>query len=218
MIKLKDILSEVETDPNKVFGDIAFGDDPRFQRIQGKRNYEENTKYEDIIFDIISDWAHMADGITSKKLYRREDLFRAASKKFPTVFKPDTPNGTEVYRGLATTKTKLISFLKKTPLKDWKSIEINNKSYKRYKKPIEYNPSREVQSWTTSQSIAHRFAESSVLISKQNEEYLFSQKTMNIIFNGRNEKEILHFGKQFSNDVFIAIPIDRFKKIFSGIQ
>jgi hypothetical protein len=221
MIKLKDILSEADTDPKTVFGNIAFGDESddefykKFVRLQGKTGSEKNTKIENQIFTLLSKWTGESTGNIANKLYNYESLFRAASKKFPTIFKPDTPNGTEMYRGLKYTSTKLISFLKKTSPKDWKRIKIGNGEYVKYSKPITYTPERQVQSWTTSKSVANNFGWTSVLISKQNNEYLFSQKSMNILSGGEDEKEVMHFGKEFSDDVYIALSMSFFKQYIS---
>jgi hypothetical protein len=83
-----------------------------------------------------------------------------------------------------------------------------------YSKPIEYKPERNVQSWTTSKSIGSGFGASAVLISKQNNEYLFSQKAMRIFAGDGDEKEVMHFGKEFSDDVFIALSVIEFKRLF----
>ncbi len=221
MIKLKDILSEADTDPKAVFGNIVFGDEnddefyKKFVRLQGKTGSEKNTKIEKQIFTLLDNWTGESSGNIANKLYNYESLFRAASKKFPTIFKPDTPNGTEVYRGLKYTNTKMTSFVKKTSEKDWKWVKLGGIDYAKYSKPIEYNPERNVQSWTTSKSIGSRFGASAVLISKQNNEYLFSQKAMRIFAgDGDDEKEVMHFGKEFSDDVFIALSVIEFKRLF----
>jgi hypothetical protein len=220
MIKLKDILSETDTDPKKAFGDIVFGDisqDDFFKKLvklQGKTGSEKNTKIEKQIFTLLYNWTGESTGNIANKLYNYESLFRASSKKFLTIFKPDTPNGTEVYRGLKYTNTKMTSFVKKTLEKDWKWIKLGGIDYAKYSKPIEYKPERNVQSWTTSKSIGSGFGASAVLISKQNNEYLFSQKAMRIFAGDGDEKEVMHFGKEFSDDVFIALSVIEFKRLF----
>jgi hypothetical protein len=68
MIKLKDILSEAETDPKKAFGNIAFGDEnddefyKKFVRLQGKTGSEKNTKIEKQIFTLLDNWTGVIGG------------------------------------------------------------------------------------------------------------------------------------------------------------
>jgi hypothetical protein len=221
MIKLKDILSEAETDPKKAFGDIVFGDTTeeefykKFVRLQGKTGSEKNTKIEDKILYYLLQWVSNSDGYTSLYLHRNKDLFKNGKTKFPSIFKPETPNGTEVYRGLRNIPKSLISSLqKKFDQSDYTKVKIGGKVFYRYDKPISYEPERDVQSWTSSENVAKKFAKSGILTSKQNDEYFFNQKAMNYLFSyieGGSENEILHFGKKYSNPVFIALSLDVFQ-------
>lgn len=221
MIKLKGILSEAETDPKKAFGDIVFGDtsqDDFFKKLvklQGKTGFEKNTKIENLILSYLLQWVYNPSGTISHYLYRNKDLLKTAKTKFPSIFKPETPNGTEVYRGLKNIPNSLIYNLqKKYDPNDYTKVKIGGKVFYRYDKPILYKPERDVQSWTSNENVAKRFAQSGILTSEQNNEYFFNQKVMNYLMsyiNGRSENEILHFGKEYSKPVFIAISIDVFQ-------
>ena len=143
------------------------------------------------------------------------NIFIDGKTKFPSIFKPETPNGTEVYRGLKNIPKSLISSLqKKYDPSDYTKVKIGGKVFYRYDKPIFYEPERDIQSWTSTESVAKRFAESGLLISEQNDEYFFNQKVMNYLFSyisNQSENEILHFGKKYSNPVFIALSLDVFR-------
>jgi hypothetical protein len=220
MIKIKDILSEAETDPKKAFGDIVFGDKSdelykKFVKLQGKTGSEKNTRIENQIMSYLLKWVDLPDGNISNYLYKNKSLFKNAKNKFPAIFKPETPNGTDVYRGLKTVPKSLISSLqKKYDPNDYTKINIGGKVFYRYDKPISYKPERDIQSWTSNENVAKRFAKSGVLTSEQNDEYFFNQKVMNYLFSyisNQSENEILHFGKKYSNPVFIALSLDVFR-------
>jgi hypothetical protein len=78
----------------------------------------------------------------------------------------------------------------------------------RYNTPIDYKPRSDVQSWASNLGNALVFAHGDygnmVLETKQNDEFLFSQKLMKTLM-GDDEDELLHFGKTYSNDVFLLI-------------
>jgi hypothetical protein len=221
MIKLKDILYETDTDPKKAFGDIVFGDisqDDFFKKLvklQGKTGSEKNTKIEKQILSYILQWVRTPDGTISNNLYKNKDLLKNAKTKFPSIFKPETPNGTEVYRGLQDISKNIISPLReKSDYNDYTKLKIGKEVFYRYDKPISYKPHRDVQSWTSNINVSKRFGDHGILISEQNDEYFFNQKVMNYLFsftsgNGK-ENEILHFGKKYSKPVFIAVSSELF--------
>jgi len=225
MIKLKDILSEAETDPKKAFGDIVFGDisqDNFFKKLvklQGKTGSEKNTKIENLILSYLLQWLMDSSATTSNHLYKNKDLLKNAKTKFPSIFKPETPNGTEVYRGLKNISRNItLPLRQKSDYNDYTKIKIGGKVFYRYDKPISYKPHRDVQSWTSNVNVAKRFGEHGILISEQNDEYFFNQKVMDYLFSfvdgEQRENEILHFGKEFSDDVFIALSVIEFKRFF----
>jgi len=225
MIKLKDILSEAETDPKKAFGDIVFGDisqDNFFKKLvklQGKTGSEKNTKIENLILSYLLQWLMDSSATTSNHLYKNKDLLKNAKTKFPSIFKPETPNGTEVYRGLKNISRNItLPLRQKSDYNDYTKIKIGGKVFYRYDKPISYKPHRDVQSWTSNVNVAKRFGEHGILISEKNDEYFFNQKVMDYLFSfvdgEQRENEILHFGKEFSDDVFIALSVIEFKRFF----
>jgi hypothetical protein len=224
MIKLKDILSEAETDPKKAFGDIVFGDisqDNFFKKLvklQGKTGSEKNTKIENLILSYLLQWLMDSSATTSNHLYKNKDLLKNAKTKFPSIFKPETPNGTEVYRGLHDISRNItLPLRQKSDYNDYTKIKIGAEVFYRYDKPISYKPHRDVQSWTSNVNVSKRFGRHGILISEQNDEYFFNQKVMDYLFSSvggdRRENEILHFGKEYSKPVFIAISLDLFQSV-----
>lgn len=216
MIKLKDILNEDEVTDK--FGDVLFGSDRDLASFQGK-SVEKNTEFETELLDIMSSWLMGGWHETGKFLWKNYPLLKKAAAVFPKILKPKTPNGTEVYRGLDTLNPVLESQLMKTNVSDW--IDIGG--HWMYLKPISYTPRQNVQSWTTSRIIAWEFStqkgsNSGYLSTKQNDEFLFNQDFMSILyskasFNANDESEILHFGKQYTNDVYINVHAPVFRKI-----
>jgi hypothetical protein len=222
MIKLKDILSESPNEIESEFGNIAFGDPSTqwgdsFAKMQGKSATEKNTPTEEYILSLLSKWANDSENV-SEKIYAQYGLFKKASKIFPSVFKPETPNGTEIYRGLAFGGNKdFVSQLKKSKSSDYEILNLGESVYYKYKLPINYTPYKPIQSWTADANIADYFAyrrsvkerrlrgKGVVLITKQNDEYLFSQKAMNVLYSISNEKEMLHFGNDYKENIYIAL-------------
>lgn len=217
MIKLKNILQEDEVEDN--FGKVAFGEIPKFVKMQGKKR-EENTEFEEQLLILLRRWAKGFTPESSSGLYTHFNLFKKASKKFPSIFLPETPNGTEIYRGLQDADT-LIPQLKETKPSEWKKWKRDSLDMRIYSNPIEYTPNRDIQSWTTNLDVAINFANKRdsgwagnspiLLLSKQTDEFLFSQKVMTYMW-GRNESEILHFGKKYKEKVYVIIPEFMFKR------
>lgn len=216
MIKLKSILKE--DDVTDKFGDVLFGSDRDLANFQGKP-VEKNTKFETQLLDIMSRWLVGGWDDTEKFLWKNYPLLKKAAEVFPKILKPKTPNGTEVYRGLAKLNPVLESQLMKTDVSDW----IESGDNWMYLKPISYTPRQNVQSWTTSRIIAWGFStekgsNSGYLSTKQNDEFLFNQDFMSLLYSeisGKltDESEILHFGKKYANDVYITVQAPLFRKI-----
>ena len=115
MIKLKHILQEDEVEDN--FGKVAFGSDMGIVRMQGGNKGEKNTPYETELLGILERWTEGGWEGTSDLLWKKYSLLKKASKVFPRVLKPNTPNGTEVFRGLQDINPKLEkNFLKRIHL------------------------------------------------------------------------------------------------------
>lgn len=221
MIKLKEILSEANNDPKSIFGDIAFGAEKQFVRLQDKTGKEDNTQIEQKIFDTLLGFTNRPENDRADFLYKNMELFKKSKTKFPSIFKPDTSNGTEVYRGLSLIKRELLSKLEKsTTTDDYTKVKIGGITYYQYNKPVIYTPRLNVQTWTYSKSVASQDrGEFAVLITNQNNEYLFSQKAMKIFLNisrissGLDQKMVLHFGKKYSDPVYIALSEEYYSKI-----
>jgi hypothetical protein len=216
MIKLTDILNEKE---DKDFGAVAFGDSdqdkgfPAFLRMQGKsvKDEEENTTIERKILNALIDWADGSADYIANSLTKFLPQIKTAKKRFPEIFAPSQSNGTEVYRGLDQISKKLIkSLVEKTKYEDWK----RKGEYMICTKPIKYSPHRDWQSWSYSKSIAKNFGSDATLVTKQDNNFYFSNKTMRIVF-GDNEREVLHNGKTFSNPVYIMMHFYRFEDYLS---
>jgi hypothetical protein len=211
MIKFKGILSEIGTDVKKAFGDIAFGDEPEFVRIQGKYGLERDTEIEEKILMALQKWVGAPNNKSSEYLYNHIELFKKAKNKFPSIFKPETPNGTDIYRGINKVNDEIISSLKKNSKpKDYTKLTVRGVTFYKYNKPILYTPNRNIQSWTSTAEISVKFSygpdkdNGGIIISNQNDEYFFNQNVTNYLF-GETEDEILHFGKSYSNPVFLAL-------------
>jgi hypothetical protein len=125
-------------------------------------------------------------------------------------------------RGVSHANKTLIEYLKSSSHKDFEMFNHDN-SYQKYKLPINYTPRELVQSWTSnpktaiefSSKIHHEFG--AVLITKQNDEFLFNQDMLKILsLNLYSEQEVIHFGKEYSNDVYIAIHNKLYRKIMFG--
>lgn len=230
MIKLKHILKEDEVEDN--FGKVAFGEDPRIAKLQGisirMKDYtggEENTPYERELLDTLKSWVNQSSDRTADVLYSKFPILKKAAKVFPQVLLPETPNGTLVYRGLLMSNQKLLDMIHKTKREDWEIGEtIKNYTMFRYVNPISYTPNRPVQSWSTdSKLVTSFFYESGMLLStKQTDEFLFNQNLMKYLFNksndfsgGKDEREILHFGKNFKEDVYLSITEKLWLSLFA---
>jgi hypothetical protein len=211
MIKLKSILQEKSSE--SVFQNVAFGqktsyntDAESIAKLQGKIGGEKDTKIEAEIAKILIDW--FQSGINpsaAKQLYKHFELFKDAKEKYPKIFKPATTDGTLLYRGLSMMPSSLKDFFKKGTLKkDWKKEKIGTRTYMVSTKPVVYVPENDIQSWTPNKSVALSFAKSALLMTKQDENFLFNPKFIALLAT-MDEKEILHFGKKYSNPITIAV-------------
>ena len=237
MIRLRSLLNEKSTDPNSVksvFGKVVFADPKaadqlgipttakRFANLQGKpNNFEKNTRKENAILAALESWVNDMTDFSANSLWKSTELFKKASKTYPSIFKPETPIGTILYRGLGgDLPTKFIKQIISTDKDEYTKIKIGSVVYMQYNNPIKLTPHRHIQSWTSSGMIANRFNDSyrdagvgCVLITKQNDEFMLSQKAINIVFaSDTNEKEVIHFGKEYKNDVFFALSLGQYRR------
>lgn len=221
MIKLKHILNEDEVEDN--FGKVAFGEDPRIAKMQGivvtqMKDFmsgEKNTPYERELLRILQLWVRQSDDGIANVLYRKLPVLKKAARIFPRVLLPETPNGTLVYRGLERPNQKLLDMIDNSKKEDWEMGEIVGRyTMFRYVRPISYTPNRLIQSWSSDpKKVTKFFGPRGVMLStKQTDEFLFNQNLMKYVFNksnrfsaGDDEKEILHFGKNFKEDIYLSI-------------
>jgi hypothetical protein len=228
MIKLKDILLESPTSVEKTFGKIVFGDpdgewSDDFASLQNVEPIERNTEEEDEILRILSIWVQDPDDEdpVDNKLYSKFELFKKATNSFPNVFKPRTPNGTELYRGLSRSGKNIITRLENTKSDDYEQFG-QNKMYFKFKRPIKYVPHNLVQSWTSNPNVAIEFSQvdsyelGAILITNQNDEFLFNQDALKIFSEEYEEDEVIHFGKEYSDEVYVAIHLKMYRHIIFG--
>lgn len=218
MLKLKTILKEDEVTDK--FGNVAFGENPKIAKFQGKRE-EKNTELENKLLNLLAMWT-TGDRISyaANNLYKNLNLFKKAAKKFPKIFLPKTKNGTTLYRGLNNPGAELMSQLENAKPKNWKKLQLTsspNSVVWLYTKPIEYKPRRKVQSWTDDPSVAFgKFFGGELgvsLMTKQNDEFLFNKNFLGSTSlydfsegpEGAPESEVLHFGQTYSEDVFLVV-------------
>ena len=232
LIKLKDILKEDEVDD--AFGDVAFGSNWYIARLQGK-NEEDDTELEGKLLSVLYTWLDDSSSLEQDELYKVRNLLKKASGRFPKIFKPDTPNGTLLYRGINPKYgvgwplpagylkyTTLAGTLSKSDFtkNEIPSIRGDIRTFWRYNKPIKYTPSGKVQSWTSDASIGVAFSTGILLQTKQNNEYLFNQEALDILWNeltGKpSEQEILHFGKTYSEPVYLMLSNFFYQKYVKG--
>jgi len=218
IIKLKDILlnEDIPSDVKDAFGNIAFGQNTAISILQGTNKNEPNTKFEAELISSLKNWVSFSSDKTAKELYAKKELLKKASDYFPSILKPTTPNGTQIYRGLSRTMFSDEDFEKMKPDDFESPLIFGGKKYYKYIHPINYTPHREIQSWTVKLNIAKKFMSMGdyILMSKQNNEYMFSQKLMHTLF-GENEGEILHFGKKYSDDIFALVSDDVYNDIIT---
>lgn len=224
--KLKSIAGGLfEDEVEDKFGKVAFGSDMDIVRLQGGKQGEKNTKYETELLQTLQLWVRQSDSETANKLYKKFSLLKTAAKVFPQILLPETPNGTTLYRGLDNPNQKLLDMISKTKKEDWEMGEtIGRFTMFKYSKPIKYTPRRPVQSWSSdAKRAAGFFGSMGILLStKQSDEFLFNQRLMQYIFNdanmlaqGDDEQEILHFGKTFKEQVYINITDTDWMNLFS---
>jgi hypothetical protein len=212
MIKLRDILlnEDMPSDVKDAFGKIPFGGTPAIAKLTtgNTDETEEDTPFEDELIKILRSWVGTSSASRASKLYSKYPLLKKAMTYFPNVLKPRTPNGTTVYRGLGNTQLLDSKTLGSMSSTNFSQLHVYGMTLYRYNTPIDYKPRSDVQSWASNLGNALVFAHGDygnmVLETKQNDEFLFSQKLMKILM-GDDEDELLHFGKTYSNDVFLLI-------------
>jgi len=200
-MKLEDILKEAG-----LLDKIAFAGEynKRFiAKLQGaKPGSEENNYYEQNLYQDIINWLNNADTDISK----HQNKINTLAKQYPIIFKPITPIGTPLYRGLEDINNKIIKELRNSSINDW----VKMKDYFWfYKKPIIYKPRKKIQSWTDKLNVAKSFSGDGILITKQTKEFYFNKKVLAAMFEDE-EHEVIHFGNTYTSPVYIAIEEEAF--------
>jgi hypothetical protein len=231
-MRLIDILTETDI----TFGNAAFADPTqtpsndntpthhKFLRLQGKspKAAEPNTEKENEIYSALRKWTGEANDVSAKLLTKNLSAIKKGKDLYPAIFAPSREDGTPIYRGLDGVSSKMLKMLAQTTERgDWKTIRAitgqaggdTGFDWFMCTKPITYTPHREWQSWSYSMKSAAYFANSGMLITKQDSNFYFSTKAVQIVFNYNDEKEVLHHGKTFSNPVYIALDQSELGKI-----
>lgn len=207
---MKDLFQYIVEKDDKYFGNVAFGDPdqekgyPGLLKLQGKsvKDKEKNTKEEDQLLFAMKKWVDDADDIAHNALTKNFPLIKKGKDLFPSIFAPTQSDGTPVYRGLSDISKKMLTLLvKKTKQTDW--IKLKG-GVMMCTNPIKYTPRSNWQSWTYDPDVMEEFAENGYLITKQDRNFYFSPKALKVLF-GKDEKEVVHHGKNFSSKVFIAL-------------
>jgi len=205
------------------YGNILFGDKkdpPEFAKLQkAKPGSEDNLPGETKLLRILKQWTTTPENAI-EDLYKISGKLKSMANDYPKILKPETPNGTILYRGLKNVNPEIEAQIKKSNPEDW----IKAGRLYILKTPIKYVPRSNVQSWSTGISTAQFFfGESGMIITKQTDEFMLNQKAMEVLY-GLNEEEVLHFGKEYkeSNIYFagdmISKIILKYKKKLANVK
>tara|TARA_R110000868_G_scaffold44523_3_gene148558 strand:+ start:1110 stop:1820 length:711 start_codon:yes stop_codon:yes gene_type:complete len=220
-MNLLELLKEIAED--KEYGEVLFGDKnnpPEFAKLQGaKPGSEPDLSAEKKLLLILKKWTgHPAHAI--KDLYKLHGKLKTLANDYPKILKPESPNGTILYRGLTDVNPQIEAQVKSSKAEDWVRV---GRLYI-LKTPITYVPRSDIQSWTSSMSTGqYSFGDSGMLITKQTDEFMLNQKALSILY-GLIEDEVLHFGKDysqanvyFSGDMISNI-ITKYKKKLANVK
>ena len=185
------------------YGNILFGDkdDPaKFAKMQGaKPGSEPDSPEEKKLLLLLKKWT-VNPAHSIQDLYKIREKLKSLANEYPKILKPSTPNGTVIYRGLTSTNPQIESQVKASNPEDW----IKAGRLYILKTPIKYIPRSDIQSWSTRMETGmYSFGQGGMLISKQNEEYMMNQEALSILYP-LSEDEILHFGKNYDQNVYFA--------------
>ena len=213
--------------PAKTFGKVAFGDrddPPSLAKLQNQKpGSEKNLPPEDRLLLGIELWL---TNIDERGIWAVRNQLPQLAKEYPAIFAPKTPVGTALFRGVERISDKELKRLAKTTeLADWSPVNSDgkgrtkgpgasksSKSYMVCKKAIPYKPFRSIQSWTDVFQSASTFAEMGMLVTRQDRDFYFSKQVLALLF-GRNEHEVIHIGKTYTNPVFLMVSTPVFQDI-----
>jgi hypothetical protein len=185
-----------------IFGNAAFagpGDDPVYAKAQKKLpGSEPNTKEEQKLLDALEGWLASSWDGDDATIVRYKKIMPQLKQEYPQIFQPINPDGTLVYRGLSTINDYLQDILDNSTTSDWKEA---GEGWWIYKKPVKPRSTSDLQSYTYNINKAKQFGENSaVLITKQDSSFFMNSEVYN-----PQEEEVLHFGRIYSQPVYLLI-------------
>jgi len=197
-------------------GNVAFGENPAFIKLQGADAEEKNTEEEAWLQATLHDWFTLGDYFGDDPNGRTErlakllmqykgDLFKLKSQ-YPNVFMQPTNHYEKyVYRGtsVAPDEQTIYRIIKASPQvyvgfqSDAPVVVV----------PFLYKPRSPVQSWAIDSAVAYRYAElynpdiQAILIAKTDNDSFWMNPASATIFSGFEEEETLHFGQELKTYV-----------------
>lgn len=165
------------------------------------QKYEQNTEYEQKLFNILIQWYEGALGI-SNKLYNERNNIEQLSKVYPNIFK--SPENTVMYRYLRIPKSELIKQMKKLSADIYNGAKNNNKIYlfndHIILKNIKYKSHRLCSSWTVNyDTFKYELKWDSLIgVISMTDSNCFMNPNVSAIFDLDDEEEIIHFGHTFN--------------------
>ena len=224
--KKKRIVSKKTAKEEKIFGDFIFADDDpsrinyglrdvAFKFIQAQNKKEANTPEETKLLLLLKQWT---DSIAeSDNIAASKPLLIKLKEQYPLFFAPEYPIGTIMFRGLSRVNSSVLVELKKLKLSDFIVYKEDPKAIFNYeksqfvlvKKPIDYSPSKPIQSWTHDLHKAKGFYGEGMLITKQDNDFFINENTLEKIY-GSDEQENIHIGKKFDNNVYLCLRLEYF--------
>jgi hypothetical protein len=224
--KKKRIVSKKTPKEEKIFGDFIFADDDptrisyplrdiAFKFIQAQNHKEVNTPEETKLLLLLTQWTN---NVTEyDKIADLKPLLVKLKEQYPLFFAPEYPVGTIMYRGLSRVNQSVSDELKKLKVSDFVIYKEDPKAIFNYeksqfvlvKKPIDYIPSKPIQSWTPNLKSAKGFYQEGMLITKQDNDFFINENTLENIY-GSEENENIHIGKKFDNNVYLCLRLEYF--------
>ena len=224
--KKKTIVSKKTAKEEKIFGDFIFADDDpsrinyglrnvAYEFIKAQNQKEANTPEETKLLLLLKQWT---DSIAeSDNIAASKPLLIKLKEQYPLFFAPEYPIGTIMFRGLSRVNSSVLAELKKLKLSDFIVYKEDPKAIFNYeksqfvlvKKPIDYSPSKPIQSWTQDLTKAKGFYGEGMLITKQDNDFFINENTLEKIY-GSDEQENIHIGKKFDNNVYLCLRLEYF--------
>lgn len=214
-MKLIDILKEKKDDD---FGDVALGSIKAVADMQGA-GQEEDTKIEKKLIKAIQSWV-LEPSKSDLPDLMKSGAVKRAKQQFPKIFAPNKPMGTLVYRGVQQVSEEFLEELANSSVEDWKQVTWSDMYV--CSKPVNYSPRSKLQSWTYDPKVAEFFKQSALLITKLDDDFYFNDKAMAAITSDlgieMNEKEVIHYGRKYSNPVYIGLADHQFERIYDLLK